>query len=359
MDNKLGLNKMNKTLIALAVSAAAVATGAYADGINQSGDKAGSTVYSAKGTSLEIGGRAEARLSLKDGKAEDKSRVRLNFLGKAEINDSLYGIGFYEGEFTTADNAEGSELDNRYTYAGIGGTYGEVTYGKNDGALGVITDFTDIMSYHGNSAADKIAVADRTDNMLAYKGQFGDLGVKASYRFADRDTSTGEFTDNKEDGYSLSAIYAFGDTGFNIGAGYADQNDNNEYMLAASYRMENVYFGALFTDGEKNFNSKSNGNNSVVKGKFTGVQDYTGYELAAGYKLGQAAFTTTYNNAETANDTSANNVAIDATYYFKPNFRTYISYNFNLLDSGDKLGNSTVSKIDAEDELAIGLRYDF
>ncbi|ENM3949349.1 porin [Vibrio cholerae] len=346
---------MNKTLIALAVSAAAVATGVNAG-----------EIYNQDGASLTMGGRAEARLSLKDGKAEDKSRVRLNFLGKAEINDSLYGIGFYEGEFTTNDSASykdpkqnGSDLDNRYTYAGIGGTYGEVTYGKNDGALGVITDFTDIMAYHGNSAADKIAVADRTDNMLAYKGQFGDLGVKASYRFADRDTSTGEFTDNKEDGYSLSAIYAFGDTGFNIGAGYADQNDNNEYMLAASYRMENVYFGALFTDGEKNFNSKSNGNNSVVKGKFTGVQDYTGYELAAGYKLGQAAFTTTYNNAETANDTSANNVAIDATYYFKPNFRTYISYNFNLLDSGDKLGNSTVSKIDAEDELAIGLRYDF
>ncbi len=73
---------MNKTLIALAVSAAAVATGAYADGINQSGDKAGSTVYSAKGTSLEVGGRAEARLSLKDGKAQDNSRVRLNFLVK-------------------------------------------------------------------------------------------------------------------------------------------------------------------------------------------------------------------------------------------------------------------------------------
>ncbi len=130
MDNKLGLNKIYKTLIALAVSAAAVVTGAYADGINQGGDKAGSTVYSAKGTSLEVGGRAEARLSLKDGKAEDNSRVRLNFLGKAEINESLYGIGFKEGEFTTADNADGSELDNRYTYAGNGGTYGEVTYGK-------------------------------------------------------------------------------------------------------------------------------------------------------------------------------------------------------------------------------------
>lgn len=82
-----------------------------------------------------MGGRAEARLSLKDGKADDKSRVRLNFLGKVAINDSLYGVGFYEGEFTTADSTatetdNGSDLDNRYTYAGIGGTYGEVTYGK-------------------------------------------------------------------------------------------------------------------------------------------------------------------------------------------------------------------------------------
>ncbi|WP_181716756.1 porin [Vibrio paracholerae] len=335
---------MNKTLIALAVSAAAVATGVNAG-----------EIYNQDGASLTMGGRAEARLSLKDGKAEDKSRVRLNFLGKAEINDSLYGIGFYEGEFTTNDSVSyenenekesGSDLDNRYTYAGIGGTYGEVTYGKNDGALGVITDFTDIMAYHGNSAADKIAVADRTDNMLAYKGQFGDLGVKASYRFADRDVNAGKFVDNNKDGYSLSAVYAFGDTGFNIGAGYADQDTQDQYMLAASYAIADFYFAGLFTDGEK---AKD--------------VDYTGYELAAGYKLGQAAFTATYNNAETAKETSANNFAIDATYYFKPNFRSYISYNFNMIDAGDVLGKvsgkGVATKIDAEDELAIGLRYDF
>ncbi|TXX49678.1 porin [Vibrio cholerae] len=345
MDNKLGLNKMNKTLIALAVSAAAVATGVNAG-----------EIYNQDGASLTMGGRAEARLSLKDGKAEDKSRVRLNFLGKAEINDSLYGIGFYEGEFTTNDSVSyenekesGSDLDNRYTYAGIGGTYGEVTYGKNDGALGVITDFTDIMAYHGNSAADKIAVADRTDNMLAYKGQFGDLGVKASFRFADRteNKATDKFEDNGKDGYSLSAVYAFGDTGFNIGAGYADQDTQDQYMLAASYAIADFYFAGLFTDGEK---AATNG-------------DYTGYELAAGYKLGQAAFTATYNNAETNDETSANNFAIDATYYFKPNFRTYISYNFNMIDAGDVLGkvggNGVATKINAEDELAIGLRYDF
>ncbi|CAH6781624.1 Outer membrane protein U [Vibrio chagasii] len=344
---------MNKTMIALAVSAAALATNAVAADGKQAGGIDGTSVYSSNGTSLEIGGRAEARLSLKDGKAEDKTRVRLNFLGKVEIQDGLYGVGFYEGEFTTAENGGSTDnndgdITNRYTYAGIGGNFGEVTYGKNDGALGVITDFTDIMSYHGNSAAMKIAVADRSDNMVSYKGQFQDLGVKASYRFADRSETGGEFVDNNADGYSLSGIYAIGDSGFKLGAGYADQDEQNEYMLAASFRTDALYFAGTFTDGEL---AKKNG-------------DYTGYEFATAYTLEKTAFTLTYNNAETDGETSADNVAIDATYYFKPNFRTYISYNFNLISEGDKLGsvglvNGPASKADAEDELALGLRYDF
>ncbi|WP_394247719.1 porin [Vibrio profundi] len=340
---------MNKTMIALAVSAAALATGANA-----------AELYNQDGTSLDMGGRAEARLSMQDGKAEDRTRIRLNFLGKVEIQDGLYGVGFYEGEFTTADNADGSDLDNRYTYAGLGGKFGEVTYGKNDGALGVITDFTDIMAYHGNSAADKLAVADRTDNMLSYKGQFQDLSVKASYRFADRTElkadgtpvdsgdTTDHFGDNEADGYSLSGIYAIGETGIKLGAGYADQAEMNEYMLAGSYTMGDLYFAGVFTDGEK---AKDNG-------------DYTGYELAAAYTMGQTVFSTTYNNAETDGATSADNVAVDATYYFKPNFRGYVSYNFNLISKGDTYGsvgagNSGATSAQAEDELALGLRYDF
>ncbi len=331
---------MKKTLIALSVSAAAMATGVNA-----------AELYNQDGTSLEMGGRAEARLSMKDGDVADNSRIRLNFLGTQAINDNLYGVGFWEGEFTTAEDGGvdgNSNLDTRYAYAGLGGAFGEVTYGKNDGALGVITDFTDIMSYHGNSAAMKIAVADRSDNMVSYKGQFQDLGVKASYRFADRSENTaGEFVDNNADGYSLSGIYAIGDSGFKLGAGYADQDEQNEYMLAASFRTEALYFAGTFTDGEL---ADKNG-------------DYTGYEFATAYTLEKTAFTLTYNNAETDGETSADNVAIDATYYFKPNFRTYISYNFNLISEGDKLGsvgllNGPASKADAEDELALGLRYD-
>ncbi|MCG9596473.1 porin [Vibrio sp. Isolate25] len=350
---------MNKTLIALAVSAAAVATGANA-----------AEIYNQDGNTIEMGGRAEARLALKDGKAEDNSRVRLNFLGTAQITDSLYGVGFYEGEFTTNDNGSAtdgnnssSDLTNRYLYGGIGGAFGEVTYGKNDGALGVITDFTDIMAYHGNSAAYKIAIADRSDNMVSYKGQFADLGVKASYRFADgsADGNNG-YTDNDADGYSLSAIYAIGETGVKLGAGYADGNEatldndgnttgtvteRNQYMLAASYTINDLYFAGTFVDGE-----------DQVKGS-SSTTDKTGYELAAAYTMGQTVFTTSYNYLEnktgSTKEDAADNIAIDATYYFKPNFRGYVSYNFNLLDD-DK---SYITKADAEDELALGLRYDF
>jgi outer membrane protein OmpU len=334
---------MKKTIIALAVSATAVATGANAG-----------EIYNQDGTSLEIGGRAEARLSVQDGKAKDKTRIRLNFLGKQEITDSLYGVGFYEGEFTTADTDPEDDDDNiehRYTYAGIGGNFGEVTYGKNDGALGVITDFTDIMAYHGNSAAYKIDVADRIDNTLAYSGSFYDFDLKASYRFADRiEDNQGEYKDNKTDGYSLSGIYNVADTGLALAAGYADQGDKNynvessQYMLAASYTFGDFYVAGVYVDG-----TDKDGSNKT---------DNTGYELAAAYTMGKTVFTTSYNYLEEKENGSksdaVDNLAVDATYFFKPNFRTYISYNFNLLSTND-----AGSKAAAEDELALGLRYDF
>jgi outer membrane protein OmpU len=294
-----------------------------------------SELYNQDGTSLEMGGRAEARLSMMDGKAEDRSRIRLNFLGKQEISDSLYGVGFWEGEFETFEDGGvdgNSDLETRYAYAGLGGKYGEITYGKNDGALGVITDFTDIMAYHGNTAALKLPVADRTDNMVAYSGQFDQLAVRASYRFADRTTDANGFDDNEQDGFSLSGIYAFADTGFELGAGFASQDKDDQYMLAASYTVGNFYVAGNYTDIDYD---------SV---------DYKGYELAAAYTMGQTVFTSTYNKGEVESEEAVENLAVDVTYYFKPNFRGYASYNFDLMDNEGS---------NEEDELALGLRYDF
>ncbi len=230
-----------------------------------------------------------------------------------------------------------------------------MTYGKNDGALGVITDFTDIMAYAGGTAAYKLAVADRTNNMLTYQGQFNNFGVKASYAFADRSEDNGHYIDNGENGYSLSTVYALGETGVTLGAGYADQDKANEYMLAASYAINNLYLAANFTDGKVAFAQDKNK-----------TYDYLGYEVAAAYTLDQTVFTTTYNNAQIDSTDSANNLAFDASYYFQPNFRAYVSYNFNFISegnqfiaTGDVQAKAPATKADAEDELALGLRYDF
>ncbi|HDU8577365.1 TPA: porin [Vibrio diabolicus] len=298
-----------------------------------------SELYNQDGTSLEMGGRAEARLSMMDGKAKDRTRIRLNFLGKQEINENLYGVGFWEGEFETKEEGavdNNSDLETRYAYAGLGGKYGEVTYGKNDGALFVLTDFTDIMAYHGNTAALKLPVSDRIDNMLSYKGQFEQLAVRASYRFADRTTDAKGFTDNEEDGFSLSGIYAFANTGIELGAGYADQNDSDEFMLAAAYSVGDFYFAGNYTGADVDVAGES--------------ADYKGYELAASYTMGQTVFTSTFNKGELEDADTVENLAVDVTYYFKPNFRGYASYNFDLMDN---------EGADEKDELALGLRYDF
>ncbi len=72
------------------------------------------------------------RLSLKDGKLKTKHVSVLTLLGKVEIQDGLYGAGFLKAnsqllKTVATDNNDGDIITNRYTYAGLGGTSGELT----------------------------------------------------------------------------------------------------------------------------------------------------------------------------------------------------------------------------------------
>lgn len=131
------------------------------------------------------------------------------------------------------------------------------------------------MDYHGAKASDKLNSADRIDNLLAYKGDFNDLSVKAAYRFADRDESYDSIDDNDADAFSLSGIYTVADTGLAIGLGYADEDDKaNQWMLTASYTWNDLYVSALYSAADLD-----NTDN-----------DYDGFELAASYKMEKTVF---------------------------------------------------------------------
>ncbi len=338
---------MKKTLIALAVAGAAVATGVNAG-----------ELYNQDGTSLTMKGRVEGILSLKDGDASDESRARLGFLGKQEINDNLYGLGYFEGQFTSADGSTKTDgtansVDNdngtfkdRYTYVGLGGTYGLVTYGKQDGVLTPLSDFTDIMSYHGDSSVNKLTVLDRADNQLKYAGSFDNLNVFAEYRFADRveNATTDSIDNNDQDGYGLSATYALADIGVDLGLGYGAQNDDNQIVATVAYTLNDLYLSALY---------------SHIDYDAAGAHNYDGYELAASYTIDKTKLIATYNYGEKEKD-AVNNLALEVAYYFQPNFRSYVSYNINMLDENDvALDGSTVGNNGTEDDMVVGLRYDF
>ncbi|MDV5172201.1 porin [Photobacterium rosenbergii] len=333
---------MNKKLIALAVAAASISSVANA-----------AEVYSDETSSLAVGGRLEARAVMAedasgDNQVSDKSRVRMNIAGKTDITDTIYGIGFYEGEYTSSGtSADSGNVNNRHINAGIGGEFGQVVYGKTDGSLGMITDMTDIMSYHGNEAGGKIAAADRTSNNLAYVGDF-DLGgnnlvVKANYAFEGAKDANVEYGD----GYSAGAIFTL-DMGLAFGAGYGEQDvlDGNG---ATDETQKNAFGGISYTIGDFYVAGLYQDSRNTVADKVRG------YEFAAAYTYGKTVFVATYNYLEdkTDNVDVADSIAVDATHYFNKNFRTYASYKFNNLDSKD------VGKAGASDEFVLGARYDF
>ncbi len=323
---------MNKNLIALAVAAATLSGAAQA-----------AEVYSDETSSLAIGGRIEARAAVKDGDVTDNTRTRVNIGAKSDITDSVYGLGFFEREFRAGTEVAGVKVspndENRKLYAGIGSDYGQVVYGKIDGSLGMITDFTDIMAYHGNEAGGKINAADRASNSLAYIGSFDNLVVKANYVFDNG---------SKEDGYSAGAMYTL-DMGLGFGAGYAqqetgaDKTDKTEKQAfaAVSYAISDFYFAGLYQDA-RNTN---------------GAEKVRGYELAAKYTMDKLVFTGTFNYLEdkdnsNSDDALANSYAVDATYYFTNNFRTYASYKLDQAKT-DVAGERN------KDEFVLGARYDF
>lgn len=366
---------MNKNLIALAVAAATF-----------SGAASAATVYSDDTSSLAIGGRVEARALLsenaKDGLVNpqtdvvtyntqntdndvtDISRVRINIDAKTQIADGVQGVGFFEREF----KADNSNDENRYMYAGVNSDkYGQIVYGKADGSLGMLTDFTDIMAYAGSVVGGtKLAVADRTTNNLSYVGTFNNLTFKANYVFSGADYSNVLDTDGvtigkkKTDvhGFSTAAKYNVADTGLALGLGYAQQNDqegqakrSEQTFAVASYTMGDLYFGGLYKYGRHD----GTGLTSVNLGDAVDTQ---GYEFAAAYTMGKVVFTTTYGFMKDQSKGLDYNqmqdaLSVDGTYYFNSNFRTYASYTYNMLDK------NKVGKVAASDQVVLGARYDF
>ncbi|MGD6738250.1 porin [Photobacterium leiognathi subsp. mandapamensis] len=317
---------MKKAVLASAILASLVAGTANA-----------ATVYEDDSKSLSIGGRAEARFNISDankgddgtGNAfKDKSRARINLKGKAKITDDVTAFGKYEAEISDSSD---STVKSRYVYAGFDTQAGAFSYGKQDSAQVMLTDYTDILATFGGDGVDLVdGNKDKRENNFLYAGEFNNFTVAANYIAENNDA------EKDSDSYGIAAQYAF-PFGLSLGAGYVNGQDGtdvdaNQYNLAASYEFNNFYAGATYASGEK------------------GNTDLTGYELATAFKMdkfiAQAAYNFKQSEEAGVKTDDVDYFVLEGIYKFNKNLRTYAGYLFNQIDGED-------------DELQVGIRYDF
>ncbi|GAD89163.1 hypothetical protein VHA01S_016_00200 [Vibrio halioticoli NBRC 102217] len=292
-----------------------------------SGSAAAATVYKDDASELKIGGRAEARFNISDNNEsttnstfEDKSRARLNIVGKTQINEDFYGFGKYEAQFDTD-----ADITNRYVFAGIGTNIGEFSYGKQDTAQVMLTDVTDVMATFGADAADIVSGnKDKRTNNFLYAGEFGGFDIQANYLAND---------EKDADSYGAAAMYSF-DFGLALGLGYVAQangnDDDSQINFAAEYSIADFTLGGFYALG------------SVAD------EDVNAFEVSAVYKLDKWTFAAVYNyqDVESVDDATVDNAAIEAVYKFNGNLRTYAGYKFEQVEGDD-------------DQIQAGIRYDF
>lgn len=312
---------MKKLLLSTAILSSLTSTTLFA-----------ATVYDQDNTQLKVGGRAEARANISDNNEtidnssfKDKSRARINLKGKTKINESLGAFGTYEVEIGSGKN---NTVNTRYLFAGLSTTVGNFSYGQQDSAQVMLTDYTDILATFGGDAADlTTGNKDKRENNFLYSGEFDALTVQANYIASN---------EKDDDSFGISGMYAL-PMGLDFGLGYTSGQqastglnsvDADQINLAIRYTLNAFMVSGLFTTGE------------IDK------LDASGYELAAAYKLDQWVFQGVYNFQEIDSDDTANNVAIEAIYKLNKSFRTYAGYKFEQIDNLD-------------DQLQFGLRYDF
>ncbi|PMK04510.1 porin [Vibrio sp. 10N.261.55.A7] len=333
---------MKKTLIALAVVAAAGSTGAHA-----------ANVYSSDGTELNVGGRAEFRGDFIgnggkeiEGTMANKSRFRLNVGGTTQISDTLSGFGFYEGEqgVGSSANDQGStdtttSFKQRYMYAGLQGDFGAVSFGRQDTAAVQISQMSDVTTFTGAQKEFINAGNEQINNTIAYAGNFDALSLKASY-IAGEDKDT--------DGYGISGIYTLpmglgfglglsgGDNGVGAGSGQAA-------IAGINYALDSLYVAGTYTSGD--LDDKANS-------EFEGVELAAVYGFGNGFAL-KGAYQKTDNKNSGVTTEKSDFFELTGDYAFNKNINAYLAYLVN------NLKESSVGAKDAEDTLRFGLKYSF
>ena len=151
---------MKIKLLALSIPALLGATAAQA-----------AEIYNKDGSKLDLNGRAVGMYYGSDDQEirGDASYLRFGLKGETALGNNLTGLGEFEYNLPTAGSDE-DEL--RLGYAGIRhDSFGTLTYGRQDGLMGMVNDYTDVLPEWGGDGLGKnteVFGTGRTNGLLKY-----------------------------------------------------------------------------------------------------------------------------------------------------------------------------------------------
>lgn len=360
---------MNKNLISISIASALLSTTTMA-----------SEVYSDEDTTIKVDGRVEVRANFSDANKssesdsayKDASRIRINVEGEEKVSESVSLIA--RAEFEIAEKAgsqyDSNHMNTRHLYAGADTSFGRITYGHQNNAITMITDWSDLSEvYSGYVNEYSVSSGDRANNILAYSLDFGEGFSLATSLNLNSESQNGSI-DNKHTGFGIAGSYDVTDS-LSFGLGYnqsesvdsSDDTSSSALLMAAKYVKEGFNVAATYHVGELTAGQytdtlgESHGTYLASGSFLSGTTGFTAADLYAGYTFGDNNVNMTYSSFQVDNKNldalDANFVAVEYARYIK-NSSLYVAYKKNLLDEGQGgiLDND-------QDEVQIGFRYMF
>ena len=333
------------------------------------------TVYDKDGTTLDLYGRATGLYygSGDDALRGDQSYFRLGMNGETNLGNDLTGLGQVEYNLPTS----GSNNDElRLAYAGVRhATFGQLTYGRQDGLFSMVNDYTDVLPEFGGDGLGKNTEAfgtGRTNGLFKYAFNYNGLtfGLQYTGKNDPQNNDADKWMLGSDEGYATGLSY---DTAMGLSvatvynragktdeqkqtAQFGGQDDAQLTGVGLRYNANNLYAAATYSEGRDHYflgDSTAGGYAHKSRGYEAVVQ----YTVADKFVPGVAYVRSEVKDESQNIDDKANEyVSVNAAYHFNNNFQSYVDYRINLLDDNSFTQNYGIN---TDDIVAVGMRYDF
>jgi len=188
-----------------------------------------------------------------DGVSLENYASYIGMKGTHEISSTLNLIYKAEAGIESFDNSASNVFKSRNTYIGLDGSFGEITFGRNDTVFKKIEGGIDQFNITSSDMNRLIAGNDRLGDTITYRTPVL-AGFQLGATYTPEDDFGGKAELDDANNYAVSLVYGDGKlkkTPHYLALAYADGlNGLKAVRVAAGYKLGSWQFGALYQDSE-------------------------------------------------------------------------------------------------------------